>query len=82
MRKTLNLDDDVVALIQKVLKATNASFKEVVNSALRKGLMRVLDASAPQMQFRTGVHFPGQCYLLNLDNTAEVLAIAEGEQFK
>jgi len=28
------------------------------------------------------VHDAGRCYLPNLDNTAEVLAYAEGEQFK
>ena len=82
MRKTLNSDNDVVGLIQKVLKATNASLTEVVNSALRDGLIRRLEPPAPRMQFRTGVHFPGKCYLLNLDNTAEILAIAEGESFK
>ena len=33
-------------------------------------------------KFRTTVHSSGRCYLPNLDGTTEVLAIAEGEQFK
>ena len=76
MRKTFNLDDDVAAFIEKVRQATNASLEEVVNSALRLGLVRMLKP------FRTSVHSSGRCYLPNLDDTAEVLAIAEGEQFK
>jgi hypothetical protein len=82
MRITLNLDDDVAALIAKIRTAKSASLKEVVNAALRDGLDRMLNAPAPRKKFRTGVHSAGRCYLPNLDNTAEVLAITEGEQFK
>ncbi len=42
----------------------------------------MVKAPPPRKKFRTAVHSPGRCYLPNLDNTAEVLAIAEGEQFK
>ncbi len=82
MRFTLNLDEDVAALIERVRKATKASMKEVVNAALRDGLVRMMKPPAPHKKFRTAVHFAGRCYLPNLDNTAEVLAIAEGESFK
>jgi hypothetical protein len=37
---------------------------------------------ASRKKFRTTVHSSGRCYLLNLDNTIKVPAIAEGEQFK
>jgi hypothetical protein len=40
------------------------------------------NALAPRKRFRTKVHSCGKCYLPNLDNTAEVLAIAEGEWHK
>jgi len=82
MRTTLSLDDDVAALIEKVRKAQAVSLKEVVNAALREGLAHMVKPPAPQKKFRTTVHSSGRCYLPNLDNTAEVLAIAEGEQFK
>ncbi len=82
MRITLSLDDDVAALIAKIRKTTNATLREVVNAALRDGLVRMLRPTPPSKKFRTSVHFAGRCYLPNLDNTAEVLAIAEGEQFK
>ena len=72
----------MAALIERVRKDTKASLKEVVNAALRDGLARMMSAPSPRKKFRTGVHSPGRCYLPNLDNTAEVLAIAEGEYFK
>jgi hypothetical protein len=82
MRTTLSLDDDVAALIEKVRKSQDASLKEVVNAALREGLAHMVKPPAPRKKFRTTVHSAGRCYLPNLDNTAELLAIAEGEQFR
>jgi hypothetical protein len=51
----------------------------VINAALREGLVRMVEAPAPRKKFRTGVHSPGLCYLMNLDKTDEVLAFADGE---
>ena len=82
MRTTLSLDDDVAALIEQVRKGKDASLKEVVNAALREGLAHMVKPPAPRKKFRTTAHSSGRCYLPNLDNTAEVLEIAEGEQFK
>ena len=82
MRTTLSLDDDVTALIEKIRKKRDASLKEVVNAALREGLTHMMDPPVPRKKFRMTVHDPGRCYLPNLDNTAEVLAFAEGEWYK
>jgi hypothetical protein len=82
MRTTLSLDDDVAALIDQIRKTKGASLKEVVNAALREGLPRMLKPPAPRKEFRTAVHSSGRCCLPSLDNTAEVLAFAEGEQSK
>ena len=38
----LSLDDDVAVLIAKVRKAKVASLKEVVNAALREGLVHMV----------------------------------------
>ena len=78
----VQVDDDVAALIEKVRKAKDASLKEVVNTALREGLVRMVQASAPRKKFHMTVHDAGRCYLPNLDNTSEVLALSEGEWFK
>jgi len=75
---TLDLDDDVTVLIAKVRKAKVASLiKELVNADLRKGLVHMVKPPASRKKFRTTVHSSGRCYLPNLDNTTEVLAIAE-----
>jgi len=72
----------VAALIERVRKATKTSLKAVINAALREGLVRMMNAPTPLKTFHTTPHFAGRCYLPNLDKTAEVLAIAEGESFK
>ncbi len=38
MRTTLTLDDDVAAAIERLRRARDASLKDIVNEALRKGL--------------------------------------------
>lgn len=38
MRTTLSLDDDVSALIEKEMRATGLSLKQLVNRSLRLGL--------------------------------------------
>jgi hypothetical protein len=81
MRTTLTLDDDVTVQLERLRRARDASLKELVNEALRLGLREM---SAPQKKrkpFRTQVSHMGKP-LINLDNTAEVLAFIEGEDFK
>jgi hypothetical protein len=51
-------------------------------AALREGLAHVVKPPVTRKKFYTTVHSCGRCYLPNLDNTAEVLVIAEREQFK
>jgi len=62
----------VSALIEQVRKIS-ASLKE---------LCLMLRAPVPRKKFRMKVHSCGRCNLPNLGNTAEVLAMAEGEWFK
>ena len=60
-----------------------ASLKAVVNDALRQGLARMAaPPAAPRRPFRTRALSLGRCLVGNLDNVAEVLAIAEAERFK
>jgi hypothetical protein len=76
MRTTLSLDDDVAALLEQVRKATDATFKDVVNAALREGLAR-LSSPAESQPFHTQPVDLGNCYCPNLDNVWEVLDEAE-----
>jgi hypothetical protein len=82
MRTTLSLDDDVAALLQQVQKKRDATLKQVVNEALRKGLEHMTQPVVRQKPFRTQPVNLGKCYFPNLDNTWEVLAEAEGDSHK
>jgi hypothetical protein len=82
MRTTLTLDDDVAAALLKIQKARKASLKTIVNEALRHGLPALTAPPAPKQPFRTTVVNHGGCLFANVDDVAEILAIAEGETYK
>lgn len=83
MRTTLTLDKDVFAALERLRKARSASLKQVVNDALRQGLGQISSApKPPRRSFRTKAVSLGRCLVGNVDNVAEVLAVAEGEAFK
>jgi hypothetical protein len=76
MRTTLSLDDDVAILIEQVRNAKNATFKQVVNDALREGLIR-FSSPVEAPAFQTQPVDLGNCYFPDLDNVWEVLDEAE-----
>jgi hypothetical protein len=83
MRTTLTLDKDVAITLERLRKARKASLRKIVNEALRQGLGQM--ASPPPRRrapFRTRALSLGRCLVTNVDNMAEVLAVAEGERFK
>jgi hypothetical protein len=82
MRTTLTLDDDVAALLARARKTRRASFKQIVNAALREGLQVVEPPRRRRPGFRTQPISLGRCLVGNLDNVAEVLALVEGEAFR
>ena len=53
MRTTLTLDDDVEALLKRVLSRRKASLKAVVNEALRQGLRRMHTPPQRGTRYRT-----------------------------
>jgi hypothetical protein len=79
MRTTLTLDDDVAALLRRVQSDRKASLKEVVNEALRRGLQQIVAPVPSQAEYRTPSLDLGRSLIGSLDNTAEVLALIEGE---
>jgi hypothetical protein len=82
MRTTLSIDDDVAALLRRLRKERNIPLKNLVNDALRRGLGEMLRAAEQRQPFHTGSVDLGQPRLANIDNIAEVLAIAEGDNFR
>lgn len=80
MRTTLTLDDDVAALLARLRKTRNASYKDLVNEALRLGLKQMTaPPQRPRRPIRTRAVSLGACRIGSLDNVAEALAAAEDE---
>jgi hypothetical protein len=82
MRTTLTLDDDVAAALKQLRKSRNASLKDLINDALRRGLKDMSNRTKRRVRFRTRSVALGQLRLAGLDNIGEALAIAEGEAYK
>jgi metal-responsive CopG/Arc/MetJ family transcriptional regulator len=82
MRTTLTLDDDVAAALERLRKTRDASLKELINDALRRGLKDMTTQRKQRKAFRTRSVSLGRLLVPSIDNVAEVLAIAEGEAFK
>lgn len=81
MRTTLTLDDDVAVRLADEQKKRGTSFKDTVNAVLRAGL----DTTArqtPHERFRTAGFALGPSLVGSLDNVAEVLARAEGDDHR
>lgn len=82
MRTTLTLDEDVAALIERLRKVRGVSLKNLINEALREGLKQMAAPPRQHTPFRTESVDLGRCLLVNIDNVAEILAVAEGESFR
>lgn len=82
MRTTLTLDDDVAAALERLRKRRDASLKDLINDALRRGLKDMSNPAKRRERFRTRSVALGQLRLTGLDNIGEALAIAEGEAYK
>ena len=82
MRTTLTIDDDVAATLERLRRGRDASLKDVINEALRRGLRDMAGPPKQRKPFRTRSVDLGTPRLPNIDNVAEVLAIIEGEAYK
>ena len=71
----------MAALLARVQKARKAPQKTVVNEGLRQGLKQMLAPPLRRNRFKTQAVDLGHCLEANLDDVAEVLAVAEGENF-
>jgi len=78
----LTIADDVAAELDRVRGARKARLKDVINEALREGLKHIsaLEQSPPA-PFRTDSVSLGRCLIGSIDDVAEALAVAEGEDF-
>ena len=82
MRTTITLDDDVAASLRRLEKRRGVKFKALVNEVLREGIKSLAAPPRKRGLFQTRCVDLGSCRAANVDNVAEVLAVAEGESFK
>jgi hypothetical protein len=82
LRTTLTLDPDVAAQIERLRESKKVSLKDLINDALRHGLKAMQTPAPTRKQYVTRPVDLGRCLVGNVDNIAEVLAVAEGEDYK
>ncbi len=82
MRTTLTLDDDVMLGIRRIQKKRpDASFKQIVNSVMKKGLAaegEILNVPFKIKTMKNAKPKPG----LNFDNVWKLLSEVEGPGYK
>jgi hypothetical protein len=75
MRTTVTLDPETAALVRRAMAERKASFKQIVNEAIVRGLT----AGHTPFQFRTKTHSMGRS-LVDLDKANQVAAALEDEE--
>jgi len=81
MRTTLTIEEDVAIQLARLQRERKQTLKDIVNDALRRGLREIQARPKRRRPFRTTTHDMGP-FLVNLDNVAEAIAHAEGDDFK
>jgi len=82
MRTTLTIDDDIATVLERLRRARDASLKDLVNEALRRGLKDMNNRPKRREPVRTQSVALGRIRIAGIDNISEALAIAEGEAHK
>ena len=78
----MTLEDDVAAALERLRKSRDASLKDLVNEALRRGLKDMSNRTKRRERLQTRSVALGRLRIAGLDNIGEALAIAEGEAYK
>jgi len=78
----VTIDDDVTVQLKRLRRSRDATLKELINGALRRGLREMSEPPEKRKPFRTETFNPGPPLIDNIDNVAEVLAIIEGDAHK
>jgi hypothetical protein len=82
MRATLTIDDDVAAMLEQLRGSRDASPKELINEALRRGLRDMAAPAAGRPPYQTPSVDLGTPRITNIDNISDVLAIIESTPVK
>ncbi len=82
MRTTLTIEEDVAAILEQLRKTKKVSLKALVNEALRQGLRDMTKPARRVKPYRTRAISLGRCLIGSVDDVAEALALAEGEDHR
>jgi hypothetical protein len=78
----LTLEDDVAAALERLRRTRDASLKDLINEALRRGLKDMSNRTKRRERLRTRSVALGQMRIAGVDNIGEALAVAQGEAHK
>ncbi len=79
MRTTLTLDSDVAKRIEHLRRQRDLTLRDIINQALREGLPQLEAPDGPRKKHSTKAVSLGGCLIGNIDDVAEILAVAEGD---
>jgi hypothetical protein len=82
LRTTLTLDPDVAAQLRETAAALGLGWKETVNRVLRAGLEHARAEPAVRPRFSTPVFQGGELLLPGIHSVHEMLALAEGDDYR
>jgi hypothetical protein len=82
MRTTVTLDDDLAIRLERQRAERGASFREVLNEAVRRGLAAEDESARAPAAACTQPLAMGRRLVEHIDRVTEALAIAEGEAFR
>ena len=83
MRTTVTLDDDLAIRLERHRTRHGESFKQALNEAVRVGLAKLEERADAVPEVRQTRALPlGRRLAGGVDNVGEVLAIAEGEDYR
>ena len=78
----MTLEDDVAAALERLRRTRNASLKDLINEALRRGLKDMSNRTKRRERLRARSVALGQLRIAGVDNIGEGLAVAEGDAHK
>ena len=78
----MTLEDDVAAALERLRRMRNASLKDLINEALRRGLKDMSNRTKRRERLRARSVALGQLRIAGVDNIGEALAVAQGEAHK
>jgi hypothetical protein len=84
MRTTITLDEDIAIQLERRRAERGMTFKDAVNETLRTGLAALeVTATTESGELPRTVPLPlGPRLLADVDDVADALAVAEGEDFR